>query len=210
MDTTLLHDRDYTFIIARTAVDDLGKPPGFAERWLVAQEAVLALAQICEEHDPDGITLYVACLSEETCNFKKHDQVTSAKLAPLIQGSYPPQRIGLKAVLELALNDYLRRKTAGTTKANGEIILVVLDGEPSDRMAVAKVIRDTTHQLDSDKELGIGFVQIGEDILARGFLSALDNHLKEVGAKFDIVDTQLLDAIELNSLTDFLLGTLYD
>jgi hypothetical protein len=67
-----------------------------------------------------------------------------------------------------------------------------------------------THQLDTDEELGIGFVQIGEDMIARGYLTALDNHLEEAGAKFDIVDTKLLNAIKPDSLTEFLLGVLED
>ena len=87
------------------------------------------------------------------------------------------------------------------------MILVLLDGEPADRMAVAKDIKEATHRIDVDEELGIGFVQIGEDLLAQGFLTALDDHLKQVGAKFDIVNTILLDKIELHSLTEFLLNT---
>lgn len=211
MDTTLLQHRDYTLIIAKTSREDTDKPPKFAERWIAAHDAVLALAQKCEEHDPDGITLYVSCQSsQETCNFEKYERVTSDQLPQLLQDHYPPHQINLRQVLQSALADYFARKTAGTTKANGEIIVVVLDGEPADRMAVAKDIKQATHQMDVNEELGIGFVQIGEDLLAQGFLTALDDHLEQVGAKFDIVNTRLLDTIELHSLTEFLLSTLYD
>jgi len=46
-------------------------------------------------------------------------------------------------------------------------------------MAVAKDMKQTTHQMDEDEELKIGFVQIGEDLLAQGCLTALDDHLKK-------------------------------
>ena len=211
MDTTILKNRDYTIIIAKTSIDDGNKPPNFAERWAAAQTSILALAQTCEAHDPDGVTLYVSCdSSEEDCQFKKYEHVTSTKLTQVIQEHYPPHKINLQRVLQTALDDYFVRKERGVTKANGEIMLVLLDGEPRDRMALVKVIKEATHKLEVDEELGIGFVQIGEDLLAKGFLTALDDHLKSVGAKFDIVNTKLLDSIEPDSLTEFLLSTLYD
>lgn len=210
MNTTLLRNRDYTIIIAKTSSEDGSKPPGFAERWTAAQDAVLALAEACEANDPDGISLYVSCSSEEGSGFKKYDRVTPAQLSQVLQENYPPHEINLRQVLQAALNDYFDRKLAGATKANGEIILVLLDGEPGDRMAVAKDIKDATHRIDADEELGIGFVQIGEDALAQGFLTALDDYLKQMGAKYDIVKSRLLNTIEPHSLTEFLLSTLYE
>lgn len=211
MNTTLLRNRDYTLIIAKTSGDAANQPPGFVERWAAAQDAVLALAEACEAYDPDGISLYVSCCSPAMgSGFKKYDRVTSPQLPQVLTENYPPHQIDLRQVLQAALNDYFVRKTAGATKANGEIILVLLDGEPSDRMAVAKDIKDATHRLDADEELGIGFVQIGEDALAQGFLTALDDYLKQMGAKYDIVKTRLLNTIAPHSLTEFLLSTLYE
>ncbi|HEY9641956.1 MAG TPA: hypothetical protein V6C57_15825 [Coleofasciculaceae cyanobacterium] len=211
MNKTLLENRDYTVIMAKTAVDQGSKPPGFADRWMAAQTAILTLMQKCESLDPDGVTLYLACRSpQEDCVFKKYERVKSLDLTQLIADNLPPERVNLLAVLQTALDDYIARKTAGLNKLNGEMILVLLDGEPSDRMAVAKAIKAVTHQLDTNEELGIGFVQIGEDMIARGYLAALDNHLEEAGAKFDIVDTKLLTAIRPDSLTEFLMGVLED
>ncbi|NJR64967.1 MAG: hypothetical protein HC772_06055 [Leptolyngbyaceae cyanobacterium CRU_2_3] len=211
MEKALLQNRDYTVIIAKTAVDQGAKPPGFAERWIAAQSTILKLVQACESFDPDGVTLYLACQSpQEDCIFKKYEHVKSLELTHLIESNFPPEKVYLLEVLKTALDDYFFRKTSGVTKPNGEIILVLIDGEPSDRMAVAKAIRAATHRLDTDEELGIGFVQIGEDMIAQGYLTALDNYLKEAGAKFDIVDTKLLDAIQPDTLTEFLMGVLED
>lgn len=210
MDETLLQNRDYTIVIARTAAEEGIKPPGFAERWISAQNAVLALLQKCETFDPDGMTVYVACHAPEVCAFKKYEQVTSATLLPVLTENYPPDRVNLEQIMQTALDDYFERKEQGKTKANGEIMMVLLDGEPSDRMALVKAIKEATHKIDHEEELGIGFVQIGEDLLAEGFLHALDDNLKGVGAKFDIVNSTLMREIEPDSLTEFLLNTLHD
>jgi hypothetical protein len=209
-ETSLLENRDYTVILAKRRLDPTIAPPGFASRWTAAEASVLNLVRTCESFDPDGITVYVACRADTKCNFQKYDRVTSAALEQMIREHLPPAEIDLKQVLETALNDYFDRKKAGKTKANGEILLILLDGEPGDRMAVAKVIRDATQRIDSDEELGIGFVQIGQDLIAKGFLTALDDNLGSVGAKFDIVTTMMLDEILPDALTDFLLSTLHD
>ena len=209
MDETLLNDRDYTVIIAKTTVDSGTKPPGFAERWTAAQAAVLNLVQVCEAFDPDGITVYISCRSPQAdCIFKKYEQVKSANLEQVIEAGYPPGNINLLEVLQTELEDYFARKAAGKTKANGEMIVVLLDGEPSDRMAVANAIKAATHKMDVEQELGIGFVQIGEDLIAKGYLAALDDNLQAAGAKFDIVHTALLEAIEPDALTAFLMQVL--
>ncbi len=36
---------------------------------------------------------------------------------------------------------------------------------------MAKAIKAATHRLEADAELGIGFIQIGEDMIARGLSS---------------------------------------
>lgn len=208
MDASLLQNRDYTVILAKPAADMVSPPPGFAERWTAAESAVLALVQKCEEFDPDGITVFLPCYASEACEFNQYDRITSPKFTQVLREHLPPEQINLKPVLETALDNYFNRRAAGKTKANGEMILVLIDGEPSDRMAIAKLIREATHKLESNKELGIGFVQIGEDLLAKGFLTALDDNLKAAGAKFDIVKTTMLDEIQPASLTQFLLSTL--
>jgi hypothetical protein len=210
-DSSLLQDRDYTIILARTATSYPAPPPAVSERWQAAQAAVLNLVQQCEALDPDGITLYVSCRGETAdCQFRKYNHVTSENLIAAIEENYPPEEIDLQVVLPNALNNFLSRKAAQTTKANGETILVILDGEPQGRLGIARTIMQTSQQLDRDSELGIGFVQIGQDPIAQGFLQLLDDDLQAAGAKFDIVDTQAIATITPSSLTDFLLNVLND
>ncbi|HEY9906057.1 MAG TPA: hypothetical protein V6D18_00455 [Thermosynechococcaceae cyanobacterium] len=204
----VLKDRDYTVIVAKTAVSAFRSPPGFEDRWNEARSAILALARQCEAFDPDGITVYVSS-SDLTPPFKHYGQVTSDHLSQVFDENYPPQALNLLDGLKTALDSYFDRKAAGQTKRNGEIIIVLIDGEPADRMAVAHAIVEATHKLDQPQELGIGFAQVGEDIIARGFLAALDENLRSTaGAKFDIVKTRVLETIEPETLTAFLLEIL--
>ncbi|NJP09751.1 MAG: hypothetical protein HC866_09900 [Leptolyngbyaceae cyanobacterium RU_5_1] len=201
----MLENRDYTVIVAKTAASTTMTPPGFADRWVAAHDAVIALAQKCEEFDPDGITIYMSSNDRPDGSFKHYERVTSGQLESIFVDNFPPDTLNLLNGLQVALDSYFARKAANQTKPNGEIIIVLVDGEPSDRMKIAKTIVQAANHIDSDQELGIGFAQVGEDLIARGFLTALDQDLRsQAGAKFDIVHTRLLEDIYPEALTDFL------
>ncbi|MGA7934449.1 MAG: hypothetical protein WCA35_12955 [Kovacikia sp.] len=211
MSEPLLENRDYTIIVAKTSPSVGLTPPGFKDCWEAAHTAIIALTERCESLDPDGITVYIYSKEYPAGPFKQYKQVTSDQLGQIFGENYPPNALNLLDGLRTALDDYFARKAAGKTKPNGEIIVVLIDGEPSDRMAIVKTIVDATHQMDTDLELGIGFAQIGDDIIARGFLTALDEDLRSsAGAKFDIVNTRVLEKIETCCLTDFLLDIIQD
>lgn len=203
-DEALLENRDYTVIIAKTAPSVAQTPPGFEARWTNAHAAIVALAERCQILDPDGITVYLSCRSQG--GFVQYRQVTTEKLAQIFDLHYPPEELNLLDGLQTALADYFDRKVAGKAKPNGEIIIVLIDGEPKNRMGIAKAITQATEKMERDQELGIGFAQVGNDLIARGFLDALDDNLRSAaGAKFDIVNTRVLEEIKPNSLTEFLL-----
>jgi len=207
----LLEKRDYTVIVAKTAIGLAQPSPGSASRWEAAHTAILALAQACQALDPDGITLYISSADAAPNPFKCYRQVTSDKLQQIFSDHYPPDTLNLLDGLQAAMDDYFVRKAAGQTKPNGEIMVVLIDGEPSDRMAIVRAIVHTTQKMDRDQELGIGFAQIGDDSIARGFLEALDHDLRSTaGAKFDIVHTRVLDEISTACLTDFLAHIIQD
>jgi uncharacterized protein with von Willebrand factor type A (vWA) domain len=201
----MLQDRDYTLIIDKSGSMSTKDQIGGKSRWMVMQESTLALANKCEEFDPDGLTVYVF-----SGRFKRYDNITADKVAQIFKENEPSGRTDLAAVLESALNDYLRRKQANQSKLNGETILVVTDGEPDDRKAVMRVIVETTLKLDRDEELGISFIQVGNDREATQFLKVLDDQLQSVGAKFDIVDTITIDEMEDITLTEVLMNAITD
>ncbi|MBD2165478.1 VWA domain-containing protein [Calothrix membranacea FACHB-236] len=201
----MMSDRDYTLIIDKSGSMSTPDQAGGRNRWEIAQESTLALARKCEQFDPDGITVYVF-----SGRFKRYDDVTSAKVAQIFQENDPAGTTNLAGVLQDALNNYFKRKAAGTTKPNGETIIVITDGEPDDRKAVFEVIINATRQMDKDEELAISIIQVGSDPQATKFLKALDDQLQSVGAKFDICDTVTLEDLEEMSLTDVLMNAITD
>jgi vWA found in TerF C terminus len=201
----MLENRDYTLIIDKSGSMSTKDKPGGSSRWQIMQESALALAHKCEELDPDGITFYLF-----SGKFKRYDNVTAAKVTTIFQENDPSGRTDLASVLKDALDNYFQRKSKGQSAANGEMILVVTDGEPDDRKAVVKVIIDATQKLDRDEELAISFVQVGTDATATAFLKILDDDLGKAGAKFDIVDTITMDDMEDLTLKEVLLSAIND
>jgi Mg-chelatase subunit ChlD len=201
----MVSDRDYTLIIDKSGSMSTPDQVGGRSRWEIAQESTLALARKCEQFDPDGISVYVF-----SGRFKRYDDVTSAKVAQIFLENDPAGTTNLAGVLQDAINNYFQRKVAGKTKANGETILVITDGEPDDRKAVFEVIISATRQMERDEELGISIIQVGSDPQATKFLKALDDQMQSVGAKFDICDTITLDDMEDMSLADVLMNAVTD
>jgi hypothetical protein len=201
----MLENRDYTLIIDKSGSMSTKDKAGGLSRWQIMQESALALANKCEEFDPDGITVYLF-----SGKFKRYDNVTAAKVSTIFQENDPSGRTDLAAVLADAIASYFQRKASGQTPANGEIILVVTDGEPDDRKAVMQVILDATQRLDRDEELAISFIQVGLDEAATKFLKILDDDLSRAGAKFDIVDTITMDDMEDLTLKEILLSAISD
>jgi vWA found in TerF C terminus len=201
----MLENRDYTLIIDKSGSMSTKDKAGGLSRWQIMQESALALANKCEELDPDGMTVYLF-----SGKFKRYDRVTAAKVGTIFQENDPSGRTDLAAVLTDAIASYFQRKASGQAPANGEMILVVTDGEPDDRKAVMQVILDATQKLDRDEELAISFIQVGLDEAATKFLKILDDDLSRAGAKFDIVDTITMDDMEDLTLKEILLSAIND
>lgn len=198
-------DRDYTLIIDKSGSMSTPDQPGGRSRWDAAQESTLALARKCEQFDPDGITVYLF-----SSRFKRYENVNSSKVAQIFQENDPAGTTNLAGVLQDAIAAYFQRKTAGQTKAGGETILVVTDGEPDDRKGVMRAIIEASRQMEQDEELAISMIQVGSDATAARFLKALDDDLQGAGAKFDICDTITLDDMADMTLAEVLLNAIAD
>ena len=201
----MLENRDYTLIIDKSGSMSTQDQAGRKSRWEAVQESTLALAKKCDEFDPDGITVYVF-----SSRFKRYDNVTADKVTEIFQENEPVGRTDLFSVLKDALDNYFGRKSSGEAKENGEIFLVITDGEPDDRKGVMKLLIEASRQIDKDEELGISFIQVGTDPKVTEFLKALDDRLEGAGAKFDIVDTVTLDRMAGSTLSEVLLNAILD
>ncbi|MEB3175446.1 MAG: VWA domain-containing protein [Cyanobacteriota bacterium] len=205
MESPILENRDYTLMIDKSSSMATSDQPGGPTRWELAQASTIALAQKCETIDPDGITVYLF-----SGRFRRYDNVTADKVAKIYADNEPMGRTDLASVLQDALDNYFQRKAQGQTKANGETILVITDGEPTDHKAVMRLILDASNQVETGEELTISLIQVGHDKQATQYLKALDDQLQQAGAKFDIVDTITIEDMADMSLSDVLIKAITD
>jgi hypothetical protein len=135
----------------------------------VAEQSIINLAAKCEELDSDGLTIYTA-----TSPFRKFSHETTCTLAILFHDGYSAETTDMVGALKDCLQDYFHRKEQGTAKPNGEVIVVILDHEPigkNCRKELVNILVQATQQVDRDDELGIMFAQVGDNMIARGFLA---------------------------------------
>ncbi|MEB3283130.1 MAG: hypothetical protein VKK42_29840 [Lyngbya sp.] len=210
MSTDLLKNRSYTIIIARSGISRERNHPWFNE-WVDAQASLIDLAKKCQEFDPDGLTIY-----EASSYLIRYEKATVSRLAEVLQEN---NRSCITNVIEInlfeaiadVLNDYFERKANHQTQAKGEIIIVVLDRHSIDGIGdLQQLIIKSSQQMDYAEELGITFIQIGDDSTTRRFMTGLDDDLTQVGAKFDIVDTKYWHEVKRTSINQFLIDAILD
>ena len=199
-----LKDRDFVLVIDSSGSMGTADQRGGRTRWEAAKESTIALANKAAKYDPDGLTLFTFAGKH-----RRFDNVLdSQKVSQIFEEVDPNGSTNLDGVLDDVFSSYLARKTQGSTKPNGEIAVIITDGQPDDQTAVKKRIIDFSQKLDKDEEYGILFVQVGNDPGARAFLKALDDDLTK--AKFDIVDAITMDEMGDRTLSEVLAGAISD
>ncbi len=199
----MLENRDYTLIIDKSGSMSMKDMPDGRSRWETVRDSTLALAQKCEQYDPDGLTLYLF-----SSRFRRYDRVTSQRVLQIFQENDPVGSSDLAGALEDALSNYFDRKFEGNAKPSGETFLVITDGEPDDRKAVMRAIIEASRAVERDDELAISLLQVGTDPAITEFIKALDDRLLEIGARFDIVDTIPFEQIARMDLTEVLMNAM--
>lgn len=170
--------KEYDYILVLDKSGSMGEASTTLEgrtRWDEAQEFTESFARFAEKHDDDGIT--VITFSSST---KIYDGVKADKVHEIFVSCQPGGSTNLAAALDEAF-----KKKFSSTKA--AIIVVMTDGQPDSETSVKNSIITASNKIDKDGDIGIQFVQIGNDPKAAKFLSDLDDNLK--GAKFDIVNS---------------------
>jgi hypothetical protein len=185
--------RDYVLIIDKSGSMSEKDCPGGKSRWDYCQESTFALCSKMDTLDPDGVDLYVFA-----SNFKKYPNTTADKVKQVFVENDPSG----STALDLVLRDAFSSRKGATT------IIVVTDGEPNDKAAVARLITEESNKLEKDEDLAISFIQVGKNEDAKNYLKSLDDDLKL--AKFDIVDTVTFDDMENMTLTEVLTNAIND
>lgn len=184
-------------------------------RWKQAHYMSKAIAEICNRFDDDGIDI-ILFDSEPTI----YNNVTDSKVDEVFRVNSPGGSTGTDKAIKAALPEFFPASkgffksllgSSTPVKRNKPILLIIFtDGEPDSQSAVSNVIIDITKKISSREEVGITFLQLGNDSDARRFLKKLDDDLTSLGAKFDIVDTKNYDETLTMSPEDIIIQALTD
>ncbi len=170
--------KEYDHIILIDKSGSMGAPSTSMEgrtRWNEAQEFTEQYARFAEKADDDGLTVITF-----NSTAKVYDGVKADKVHEVFTTCQPSGSTNLAGALQAAFD----KKFSAGKKA---LIVVLTDGVPDSETAVKNTIIAATNKLEKDDEIGVQFVQIGDDAGAHKFLEDLDDNLK--GAKFDIVNS---------------------
>jgi uncharacterized protein YegL len=158
------------------------------------RETAVAYAAELEAYDKDGITVV-----RFAGKVRLYDGVTSKKVEEIFQEFRAMGSTNTKEAVEQLINLFLGKRATAGAAAKPAFIMVFTDGKPDDPVGLAQVIVDATKRIKDRTELGILFVQVGEDPEAADYLAKLNNDLGTAGAKHDIVAVcKLIDLEDLS------------
>ncbi|KAL5637189.1 hypothetical protein ACGC1H_000989 [Rhizoctonia solani] len=179
----VLREYDIVFL-----VDDSGSMAG--PRWAEACKALAGVAKIASQYDPDGIDIYF--LNSEAGGPQMQTAGDVEKLFQQVQ-PWGPTPTGRR--LDMLLTDYINRidyarETRGRYPKPVNFI-VITDGVPTDDPR--EVIIRAARRLDANNvllsQMGIQFIQVGDDSKAAKALRELDDKLGAKHGIRDMVDT---------------------
>ncbi|KAJ7194601.1 hypothetical protein GGX14DRAFT_209430 [Mycena pura] len=208
-------------------VDDSGSMvlPGSKKgrtRWYEAGEALATLAETAQQYDSDGIDIHFLNSRMHALNVKSSHEVRDLFNNVRPCGATPTgERLDqlLKPRLRLLEGAHIDPDGTPKDRRTGEEIkrvnfIVITDGEASDNPKYP--IIDAAARLQAMPalcmiQLGIQFVQVGNDSAATRALKELDNDLHKTTTIRDIVDTtpySKLNPISADGLMKVLLGAI--
>lgn len=193
-------------------VDDSGSMEMY---WDQTREALIGVVQKAVQYDTDGIDLFFFNDHQNALNCNSPEKVRQVFRSVLPRRSTPTAS-SIKKVIDPYLDQLHRSKTAGAPPVKPLNLIVLTDGAPDRGQDPEQVIVDIGRYLDSNRfplnQLGISFVQIGDDPEAARHLASLDDDLKAKYKIRDFVDCTPYQASthsQMNAITsDFILKAL--
>ncbi|KAG5350203.1 hypothetical protein C0989_012243 [Termitomyces sp. Mn162] len=165
------------------SIDAIVSPHGFRK----ARTALQALAVEAAKYDADGIEIQFLNAGEilTTSN--------SEEVEYLFKHVKPAGYTPLGTKIGKLLDEYMQRFTAAQPELKPVIYIVITDGEASDGPKTEEAVIRTARALDNHHakpdQIGIQFVQIGNDSTATEYLEMLDDTLTSNAGIRDMVDT---------------------
>ncbi|GLB38867.1 putative von willebrand factor [Lyophyllum shimeji] len=186
-------------------VDDSASMSG--SRWKQAGKALATLAAVAAKYDTDGLEIQFLNSPESRVGIVDPEAVKALFKAVRPEGATP---LGTK--LRALLTGYLARldaERAGKKTTKPVNFIVITDGVPTDGAATEEAILHAAQALDRRNarvaQVGVQFVQIGDDEGATAYLQRLDDELTKQGVR-DMVDTTLPEKGQELDLVKILIG----
>lgn len=197
---------DFILLVDRsTSMNEAVKAGSSVTRWAAAEEATVGIAQWCTKYDNDGITVGLFA-----SNYKEYSNVDGGVelVKKIFTEQGPNGGTDTAAALRQVFGNYFAAKTANKAAAKPLVLFVVTDGEPDSMDDLMKVITEAVNKVDSQDEIRINFVQVGDSQKAKASLQRLDTGLN---LKYDIVNCKTMeDLSSYPTLADAALAMIQD
>lgn len=172
-------------------VDD---SPSMVDHWRETRDALVGVVEKCVKYDKDGIDLWF--LNDPTV-LKNVDNAGTIQEA--FDSIEPSGSTPTAYQVDEILRPYIERledaKIAKGPRVKPVLLLILTDGRADDAEMVKEEIIEFAQRLDDIRappyQLGISFIQVGNDPDASAFLKELDDDLKESAGVRDMCDTTL-------------------
>ena len=171
-------------------------------RWDVLVRAMQYIANVAAKHDNDGVDVYFLCSDLEMNNVTNGqqvlDQLKKVNLEANVGGTFFERALSpiLQAYM-IKYKQYFKSMDGGPRSKPPKPmnIIIVTDGKADDGLQtenlIIRVAKDLDEMYAPSYQLGIQFVQVGDDAKATKYLQVLDNQLKN---KWGIRDVSSLCA----------------
>ncbi|MCJ1387490.1 hypothetical protein MMC18_000333 [Xylographa bjoerkii] len=169
-------------------------------RWDVLVRGMQYIADIAAKHDQDGVDVFFLCSDLNKSNVKNGQEILNQLNRVVLEentgGTYfEPALSPILANYTWKYNNYFKARNAGqlVEPPKPMNIIVLTDGGANDPKQTEKLLVRVAKELDTmwapSYQLGIQFVQVGDDPRATKYLKILDDQLEKKHDIRDMIDT---------------------
>ena len=164
---------------------------GGSSRYNYMVEKFKSFIKEAEDFDPDGPTIFL--FGEKVSQYPNTtlDKVESKLKSPTFEG-FTNTHLVVQEAWAMHIAEKVELAKDGKDHP-GTVCFIFTDGEPTNRNALERTIRDIANAVTSEQEFSIGFILVGSIAPnLKEYLDKLDDGLK---AKFDIVGTTEIEGL---------------
>lgn len=174
--------------------------PNGQTRFQEAEEYFKAILNVAIPLDSNGITVYAFA-----SRFVKRDNLKSVQDVMDFVTSAKRGRTFLGAALEDWANGFIADFQSSPRRAKKHTLVIILsDGVANDRQKVLDTIVRLSDAVETDQDLAIGMIQVGDDQPAHDDFKLMDNELKgETEADPGLCDLDIFDVKTVDELDEF-------